>query len=125
MFIWQAGGETVAEDLASCPIDTPEAIAGAQFYTDIIYNPEYAAPEDVITEQGFGEMVKAGKVALFFGGAGDDLDYAAKKDPVNAVLKMAVVPKGPQSARPSPGPPRPWSTPSRRTPTSPTRHSSP
>jgi multiple sugar transport system substrate-binding protein len=97
MFIWQAGGETVAEDLASCPIDTPEAIAGAQFYTDIIYNPEYAAPEDVIQEQGFGEMVKAGKVALFFGGAGDDLDYAAKKDPVNAVLKVALVPTGPQS----------------------------
>jgi multiple sugar transport system substrate-binding protein len=97
MFIWQAGGETVAEDLASCPIDTPEAIAGAQFYADIIYNEQYAVPEAMIAEQGFGEMVKAGKVAMFFGGAGDDLDYAAKKDPVNAVLKMSVVPTGPQS----------------------------
>lgn len=97
MFIWQAGGETVAEDLASCPIDTPEAVAGAQFYADIIYNEAYAVPEAMISEQGFGEMVKAGKVAMFFGGAGDDLDYAAKKDPVNAVMKMAVVPSGPQS----------------------------
>ncbi len=97
MFIWQAGGDTVAEDLASCPIDTPEAIAGAQFYVDIIYNEQYAVPEAMITEQGFGEMVKAGKVAMFFGGAGDDLDYAAKKDPANAVLKMSVVPTGPQS----------------------------
>jgi multiple sugar transport system substrate-binding protein len=85
----------VSQDLASCPIDTPEAIAGAQFYADIIYNETYAAPEATITEQGFGEMVKAGKVALFYGGAADDLDYAAKKDPVNAVLKMAVVPSGP------------------------------
>ncbi len=97
MFIWQAGGDTIAEDLASCPIDTPEAVAGAQFYVDIIYNEQYAVPEAMITEQGFGEMVKAGKVAMFFGGAGDDLDYAAKKDPANAVLKMSVVPTGPQS----------------------------
>ena len=97
MFIWQAGGETVTEDLSECPIDSPEAIAGAQFYTDIIYNEQYAVPEATITEQGFAEMVKAGKVALFFGGAADDLDYAAKKDPANAVIKMAVVPSGPQS----------------------------
>ena len=43
MFIWQAGGEVISEDLTSCPIDSPEAIAGAQFYADIIYNEEYAA----------------------------------------------------------------------------------
>ncbi len=97
MFIWQAGGETITEDLASCPIDTPEAVAGAQFYVDIIYNEEYAVPEAMIAEQGFGEMVKAGKVAMFFGGAADDLDYAATKDPANAVMKIAVVPMGPQS----------------------------
>ena len=96
MFIWQAGGETISEDLASCPIDSPEAIAGANFYVDIIYNEQYAAPETAITEQGFGEMVKAGKVALFFGGAADDLDFAHTKDPANAVLKMSVVPSGPQ-----------------------------
>lgn len=97
MFMWQAGGETVSADLASCPIDTPESIAGAQFYVDIIYNETYAAPEATITEQGFGEMMKAGKIGMFFGGAGDDLDYAAKKDPENAVIRMALVPSGPQS----------------------------
>ena len=40
-------------------------------------------------------MAKAGKVAMFFGGAADDLDYAHKKDPANAVLKVALVPSGP------------------------------
>ena len=97
MFIWQAGGDIISEDLSSCPIDTPEAIAGANFYTEVIYNEKYAAPETAITEQGFGEMVKAGKVAMFFGGAGDDLDYASTKDPANAVMKMSVVPMGPQT----------------------------
>jgi multiple sugar transport system substrate-binding protein len=95
MFIWQAGGETITEDLSECPIDTPEAIQGAQFYADIIYKEQYAAPEAAIAEQGFGEMAKAGKVAMFYGGATDDLDYAHTKDPANAELKMALVPAGP------------------------------
>ena len=97
MFIWQAGGETITPELDACPIDSPEAIEGAQFYADIIYKEQYAAPESAISEQGFGEMVKAGKVAMFYGGATDDLDYAHKKDPANAEIKMALVPSGPQN----------------------------
>jgi multiple sugar transport system substrate-binding protein len=54
MFIWQAGGEVISEDKATSPIDSPEALAGANFYADIIYNPKYAAPVVVIQEQGFG-----------------------------------------------------------------------
>lgn len=96
MFIWQAGGETITPELDACPIDTPEAIEGAQFYADIIYKPEYAAPESAIAEQGFGEMMKAGKIGMFYGGATDDLDYAHKKDPANAEIAMALVPTGPQ-----------------------------
>jgi multiple sugar transport system substrate-binding protein len=96
MFIWQAGGEVIAPDLKSSPVDTPEAIEGEQFYSDLIYNPDYAVPEEVIKEQGFGEMAKAGKVAMFFGGAADDFDYANEKDPKNAKMVMALVPKGPK-----------------------------
>jgi len=95
MFIWQAGGEVISEDLSSSPIDSPEAIEAAEFYASIIYNEEYAPSEATIKEQGFGEMAKAGKVAMFFGGAADDLDYAHTKDPKNAVMKVALVPKGP------------------------------
>ncbi len=125
MFIWQAGGEVISEDKTTSPLDSPEALAGAQFYADIIYNPEYAATEDVIKEQGFGELAKNGKVAMFFGGAGDDLDYAHAKDPKFAELKVALVPKGRKTGRPSPGPPPPPSTPPPRIPTRPmTRWSS-
>lgn len=96
MFIWQAGGEVISSDLKSSPVDSPEALLGEQFYADVIYNPDYAVPEAVIKEQGFGEMAKAGKVAMFFGGAADDLDYAYQKDPKNVKLVMALVPKGPK-----------------------------
>ncbi|HEY3232278.1 MAG TPA: sugar ABC transporter substrate-binding protein [Roseiflexaceae bacterium] len=97
MFIWQAGGEVITEDKTKSPIDSPEALAGEKFYADIIYNPKYAATEEVIKEQGFGELAKNGKVALFFGGAADDLDYAHTKDPKFAELKIALVPKGPKN----------------------------
>jgi multiple sugar transport system substrate-binding protein len=97
MFIWQAGGEVISEDKTTSLLDSPEALAGATFYADIIYNPLYAAPEDVIKEQGFGELAKNGLVAMFFGGAGDDLDYAHTKDPKFAEMKVALVPMGPEN----------------------------
>lgn len=99
MFMWQAGGETINEDLTECPIDTPESIAGADYYASIIYKPEYAVPEATIGEQGFGEMVKAGKVAYFYGGATDGFDTAYKKDDKLAEIKMARVPKGPENRK--------------------------
>ncbi len=97
MFIWQAGGEVISADKTQSPIDSPEALAGAEFYSDIIYNPKYAAPREVIQEQGFGELAKNGKVAMFFGGAADDLDYAHTKDPRFAEMQVSLVPKGPKS----------------------------
>lgn len=97
MFMWQAGADDISEDRKQIPIDTPQATQAAQFYGDIIYNPTYAASENVIKEQGFGELAKNGKVAMFFGGAADDLDYAQTKNPQFVNLKAALVPKGPQN----------------------------
>lgn len=74
MFIWSFGGEVISEDLMTSPVDTPEAIAGAQFYADMIYNEECCPSEQTIAEQGSAEMFKAGTVAMFMGGAADDLD---------------------------------------------------
>lgn len=97
MFIWQAGGEVISADRLTSPIDSAEALAGALFYKEIIYNPMYAASQDVIKEQGFGELAKNGKVAMFFGGAGDDLDYAHSKDARFAEMKVSLVPNGPKN----------------------------
>ena len=75
MFIWQAGGDVMSSDLATSPIDSPEAIAGMEFYLSWTYNPAMAPSQDIIGEQGFDAMYTAGKVAMFFGGAADDKDY--------------------------------------------------
>ena len=97
MFIWQAGGDILNADRTQAVINSPEATLGLNFYADIIYNPKYAAPESVITEQGFGELAKNGKVAMFYGGASDDLDTANAVDPKFSLMKVALVPKGPKN----------------------------
>ncbi len=92
MFIWQAGGEVITPDLKSSPIDSPEAVEGLTFYNSIIYNEEVAPPRNVINEQGFAELFKQGKLAMFFGGAADDLDRVEGLD-----VGVVRVPKGPKN----------------------------
>jgi multiple sugar transport system substrate-binding protein len=90
MFVWQAGGEVISDDLTSSPVDSPEAIAGFDFYAGMIYDDVHAPPEAVISEQGFGEMFKAGKIGMFMGGAADDLDRVEGLD-----VGVVAVPAGP------------------------------
>jgi len=94
MFIWQAGGEVITPDLKSSPIDSPEAIAGAEFYKRLIFNAACCPTEDTIAEQGFSEMFKAGTVAMFMGGASDTFESA---DGEALDIRAAVVPMGPES----------------------------
>lgn len=74
IFVWQAGGEPINADFTESAIDSPEFLEGFDFYLSTAYNPEMSPSREVIAEQGFGEMFKAGKIAMFMGGAADDLD---------------------------------------------------
>ncbi|MGQ9889029.1 MAG: ABC transporter substrate-binding protein [Aggregatilineales bacterium] len=74
IFVWQAGGELISPDFTSAPIDSPEFLEGFEFYLSTAFNPELSPSREIISEQGFGEMFKAGKIAMFMGGAADDLD---------------------------------------------------
>ncbi len=90
MFVWQAGGEVIASDLSASPVDSPEAIQAFQFYADMIYDDVHTPPEATIQEQGFGEMFKANNIAMFMGGAADDLDRVEGLD-----VGVIAVPSGP------------------------------
>ena len=81
MFIWQAGGEVITPDLASSPVDSPEAIKGEEFYKSLIFNKACCPTEDTIAAEGFDTMFKAGKVAMFFGGASDNYADAEPATP--------------------------------------------
>ena len=90
MFAWQAGGEVIMPDLASSPVDTPEAIEGWTFYQDLIWNDVNTPPEAMLIERGAGNMFKQGTIAMFMGGAADDLDRVEGLD-----VGISVVPAGP------------------------------
>jgi multiple sugar transport system substrate-binding protein len=89
-FIWQAGGEVLSEDLTQSPIDTPEALQGAQFLADLTTELQCTPGQSVISERGFGEMMKAGQVAMFMGGAADDFERTEGKR-----IQGFLLPQGP------------------------------
>lgn len=90
MFIWQAGGEELSEDLTTSPIDSPEAVQGAQYVADLINVHKCTPAQSVISERGFGEMMKGGQVAMFMGGAADDFERTE-----GMRIKAFIVPEGP------------------------------
>ncbi len=89
IWIWGAGGDIVSDDLTQAPVDTPEVIDAVQFYADMAYNPECCPSQETIAEEGFDAMFKAGRVAMFMGGAADDLD---RQEGLN--VGVSPVPKG-------------------------------
>ena len=89
-FIWQAGGEVVSDDMTSVPLDSPEAIQGAQFVSDLANTFKCTPAQSVISERGFGEMMKGGQVTMFMGGAADDIE---RTEGMN--IKAFLLPKGP------------------------------
>ncbi len=95
IYIWQAGGEVITPELDACPIDSTEAVMGAQFRADLTYNPQFGLTQAQIAELGGGDRMKAGQVAMFVGGSTDDFDYANQKDPAVPAIKVARLPMGP------------------------------
>lgn len=89
-WIWQAGGEELSEDLTQSPIDSPEAVQGAQYVADLINVHRCTPGQSVISERGFGEMMKGGQVAMFMGGAADDFERTE-----GMRIKGFLLPEGP------------------------------
>ncbi len=89
IWIWGNGGDIVSDDLTEAPVDDPAVVEAVQMYADMIYNEECCPSQETIAEEGFGEMFKAGRVAMFMGGAADDLD---RVEGLN--VGVTAVPKG-------------------------------
>ncbi len=93
MFVWQNGAEVV--DRQDRPdLRDPRALAAIDFRTGLIHSAGVAPPLSVVSEMGFSELFRAGKVAMFMGGAADDLDRIEGLEVVTA-----EVPKGPGGVR--------------------------
>ncbi len=72
-WLWTHGGGDIDEN-GNVIIDTPESRAGIKVLYDILHVSKIAPSKALVDAQGFGEQFKAGKIATFMGGAGDDFE---------------------------------------------------
>ncbi|MFP4483618.1 MAG: ABC transporter substrate-binding protein [Spirochaetaceae bacterium] len=93
-WIWQAGGEELTEDLSASPIDSPEAIEGAEFIYELLHEYHVAPSQSVIGDRGFDQMMRDGDVSMFMGGAADDLERNERYE-----IRAFRLPAGPTGSR--------------------------
>ncbi len=89
LWVYSFGGELVSDDLTQAPIDSPEVIDAINFYASMIWNEECCPSEETIAEEGFEAMMRAGRVAMFIGGAADDYERSTE-----GTVGVSMLPKG-------------------------------
>jgi len=83
-WLWTYGAETVDAE-GNVKLDSPEAIKGIDMLSKII-NVDKASPsKEQAQNMGNADLFKSGKIAMFFGGAGDDLEKG-----VNGKFKVGM-----------------------------------
>jgi multiple sugar transport system substrate-binding protein len=92
LFIWQNGGEVITEDFSESPIDRPEAVEAFKFYAELVNGP-LTPPQQIIRDRGFDTMFRNKQVAMFMGGAADDLDFNVEN------VQAFMVPGGPNGTK--------------------------
>ena len=94
MWVWQNGAELIDRRTGRLRLTSGPVVEAMDFYAGLILRERIAPPLSVVTESGFSEMFRAGKVAMFMGGAADDLDRTAGLE-----VAAAEVPAGPGGVR--------------------------
>lgn len=92
LFIWQNGGEVITEGFGESPIDSPQAVEAFKFYSELVNGP-LTPPQQIIRDRGFDTMFRNKQVAMFMGGAADDLDSTVEN------VQAFMVPAGPNGIR--------------------------
>ncbi|HEX7009120.1 MAG TPA: sugar ABC transporter substrate-binding protein [Phycisphaeraceae bacterium] len=93
MFAWQNGGDLI-DATGTASLSDPKTIEALDFYAGLIHRDRIAPPLSLVSEAGFSDLFRAGKVAMFMGGAADDLDRLPGLEVV-----AAQVPAGPTGLR--------------------------
>ncbi|OEF99165.1 hypothetical protein BHF71_09790 [Vulcanibacillus modesticaldus] len=91
-WLWTYGGGDVDEN-GNVIIDTPESKKALEVLYDILHVSKITPSKTQIEAQGFGEQFKAGKIATFMGGAGDDFEKT-----VDFNVGTTVIPYGTERA---------------------------
>ena len=94
IWAWQNGGEIVDRRTGRLNLSDPRVAEAMDFYAGLIHRDRIAPPLSIVGESGFSEMFRAGEVAMFMGGAADDLDRTEGLE-----VRVAELPAGPTGLR--------------------------
>ena len=94
MWVWQNGADIVNSATGRVELSNPKVVQAIDFYGQLIHKHRVAPPLSMVSERGFSDLFRAQKVAMFMGGAADDLDR------LNGLEVVArEVPSGPTGIR--------------------------
>lgn len=91
--IYQAGGEVINADRTESGYDSPQALAGIEFWTDFIEVGQSPTSQQMTDTSPF-DMWYAGKIAMFWDGS-----WAARpnsESDIGDVVNVAALPAGPE-----------------------------
>jgi multiple sugar transport system substrate-binding protein len=94
MWIWQNGGRLIDPVSRTARLDDPRVLDALDACAGLIHRESVAPPLSIVSERGFSDLFRAGKIAMFMGGAADDLDRLDGLDVI-----AAEVPAGPAGIR--------------------------
>jgi len=91
MWIWQRGGRLFDPATGEANLLDPIVIDALNAYAGLIHHARIAPPLALVSERGFSDMFRAGRVAMFMGGAADEF--------VGLDVHVAEPPAGPDGRR--------------------------
>jgi multiple sugar transport system substrate-binding protein len=93
IWVWQNGGDVLSADGKKPTLDEPAAVEALAFERQLLAEDKVSPGNGTVAQNGASEMFKSGRVAMFFGGASDDLDRSEGMQ-----VGVAELPHGKQRA---------------------------
>lgn len=74
IWVWQNGGDVLSADGRHPTLNSPQAVEALAFMRKLVVEDKVSPGAGTVAQNGASEMFKSGRVAMFMGGASDDLD---------------------------------------------------
>ncbi len=93
IWVWQNGGDALSADGKRPTIDDPATVEALRFMRALVVEDRVSPGAGTVMQNGANELFKSGRIAMFMGGASDDLDRVP-----GLRVGVAEVPHGTQRA---------------------------
>lgn len=74
IWVWQNGGDVLSADGRTPTLNSAEAVGALDFMRKLVVEDGVSPGAGTVAQNGANELFKSGRIAMFMGGASDDLD---------------------------------------------------